>query len=398
MYRFFPTDLTTRVRTLVTIFSFVTLTLTGCSLNTPAPSLSTTNSNTSSNSISALNLNALQSLPSITPDLSKYRIVFVGERHDQYADHLNQLSIIKELFKHWKKNTTIGLEMIQQPFQGYLDRYIAGDISEREMLRGVEWYERWRYDFRLYRPIFSYAKANKIPLVALNIPKELTRKITKVGIEGLNSKERQYLPPLIDKSNPAYIKRITDVFGTHTRTSSKGIAKFLDAQLAWDEGMAFSASNYLQKNPASRMIILAGAGHVINRSGIPNRLDRQLYSNSAVVLNNINEPLSPKQGDYLLFSPELNLPPQGLMGISMGDSKKGVLVKAVMPHGSALKAGILKGDMIIEIDGQKIKHSSDVKLWGLDKKPNTIATIKLRRNDKVLIKNIELKSRHQTTN
>ncbi len=379
---------------LFTLFVLLT-SIAGCSTN----KVSTPNyqqQEKARHAISALNLKTVQTLVSITAQLAKHRVVFVGEQHDQYSDHLNQLAIIKSLYKHWGKDTRIGLEMIQQPYQSYLDDYIAGHISEREMLQGVEWYERWRYDFRLYRPIFTYAKANNIPLLALNIPKELTKKITKVGIKGLNKTERQQLPKIIDRSDADYIKRVTNIFSKHSRTSSKGIEKFLDAQLAWDEGMAFSASKYLNKHPATRMIILAGGGHVINRSGIPNRLDQKIHLHSAVVLNNIHKVPSPKQGDYLLFSSETKLPPTGLMGIVMADSKKGVLVKSVTAHSAALKAGVLKGDVIIEIDGQKIKYSTDVKVWGLDKKPDEIAELKLLRNNKTLIKKLKLTaSKHQ---
>ncbi len=377
----------------IKLFSLLILliSITGCSTH----KISTENHKQASAhySISALNLKALQSLTTITPQLVKHRVVFVGEQHDQYSDHLNQLAVIKNLHKHWNKNTSIGLEMIQQPYQSTLDGYVAGRISERDMLRGVEWYDRWRYDFRLYRPIFAYAKFNKIPLIALNIPKELTRKITKVGIEGLAPKERQQLPALIDRSNVNYEKRITSVFGKHSQTSSKGITKFLDAQLAWDEGMAFAAAKYLSRNPAKKMVILAGGGHVINRSGIPDRLDRQIHSASAVVLNNAQETLSPKQGDYLLFSPEIKLAPTGKMGIAMSDSKNGVLVKSVTPHSAALKVGIKKDDIIVAIDGQTIKSSSDVKLWGLDKKPNDIVILKLHRNNNVMIKKLKLKGK-----
>jgi len=371
--------------------TLVIMITTGCSANREISS--SNNKSISNNQTSILNLKSLQSLSSITPQLAKHRVVFVGEQHDQYGDHLNQLAIIKNLHQHWKKNTSIGLEMIQQPFQSYLDSYIAGNISEQEMLRGVEWYERWRYDFRLYRPIFDYAKANKIPLVALNIPKELTRKITKVGIKGLSKKERQQLPSFIDRSNAAYKKRITQVFGKHSHTSSKGIEKFLDAQLAWDEGMAFSAAKFLKKNPKSRMVIIAGGGHVVNRSGIPDRLDRQIQSTSAVVLNNVNETPSAVQGDYLLFSPEQKLAPKGLMGIAMADSKSGVVVKSIVFHSAAAKAGILKGDVLVSIDGQATKTSSDVQLWGIDKKPNDIVRLRVLRKNQLLIKQLKLKGK-----
>jgi uncharacterized iron-regulated protein len=369
----------------------ILLSVTGCSINTTS-SNTNTSKKTTNNSVSALNLKALQSLATITPQLAKHRTVFVGEQHDQYADHLNQLVIIKNLHKHWKKNISIGLEMVQQPYQSTLDNYIAGRMSEHDMLRDAEWYDRWRYDFRLYRPIFDYAKTNKIPLIALNIPKELTKKITKVGIKGLSKTERLQLPPVIDRSNTDYAKRITSVFGKHSHTSSKGIDKFIDAQLAWDEGMAFSAAKYLKNNPMSRMVIIAGGGHVINRSGIPDRLDNKINTSSAVVLNNINDTPSSKQGDYLLFSPEITLPASGKMGIVMGKSKGGVLVKGLSPHGAALKAGIQKEDLIIAIDDKSVRSQSDVLLWGLDKKPYDIATLKLRRDNKILIKKIILKS------
>ena len=120
-------------------------------------------------------------------------------------------------------------------------------------------FDRWRYDFRLYHPIFSYTKTNKIPL-ALNIPKELTRKIAKIGIKGLSKKERQQLPPLIDRSNKNYTKCITGVFSKHSHTSNKDIAKFLDAQLAWDEGMEFAVAKYLVSPEKSQQCFSGLAG------------------------------------------------------------------------------------------------------------------------------------------
>jgi len=341
--------------------------------------------------ITSVNLKALQTIETITPDLAKHRTVFIGENHTQYADHLNQLAIIKNLHKVWQKDTSIGLEMIQQPYQVFLNDYIAGRIGEKEMLKKVQWYDRWRYDFRLYRPIFRYARASKIPLIALNIPKELTRKITKVGIKGLSRKERQQLPAFIDRSNTNYRKRITNVFGKHTKTSSKGIEKFLDAQLAWDEGMAYAAAKYLKKNPSKSMIILAGGGHIIKREGIPDRLDRQINSRSVVVLNNTEEPLSDKLGDYLLFSSEVKLSPAGLIGITMNDSKNGVVVKSLSFHGGASKAGLKAGDIIVAIDNQRIHTSSDVKIWALDKNPDMKAKIRFKRKNTLITKTITLK-------
>lgn len=374
----------TKLSLLSTSFLLLLLLMSGCS-NYKAPVSSVKNSTTvdknSKSKITALSLNSLQSLDSIMPQLATHKAVLVGEIHTSYSDHLNQLAVIKGLHKKWGK-IAIGLEMIQQPYQRYLDDYIAGKIDEHAMLRGTEWFDRWRYDFRLYRPIFAYAKQNKIPLVALNVPKELTKRITKVGIKGLNKKERSRLPKTLDKSNPAYIKRLKSVFGGHSSTSSKNFDKFLEAQLAWDEGMADQAANFLQTHGSHRMVILAGGGHIINREGIPDRLERRIKSKPAVVLNNINENPKPTHGDYLLFSPEAKLPSIGRLGIAMKDSKQGVVIGSLLHHGAASKAGLKKEDIIQRLDNIAIKTTTDVRLWALDKKPGDAITAVIKRKQR----------------
>ena len=367
----------------VQLFLFVSflLTVSACSnINKVAPSVKnhSASNNNHTAKVTALNLASLQSLDAIMPQLATHKAVLVGESHTSYADHLNQLAIIKGLHKKWGK-IAIGLEMIQQPFQAYLDDYISGQINELEMLRGTQWYDRWRYDFRLYRPIFDFAKQNNIPLLALNVPKEITKRITKVGINGLNKEERAQLPKTLDKSNPAYVKRLKDVFGAHSHTSSKHFDKFLEAQLAWDEGMAKTAASFLQTHTDYRMVILAGGGHVINREGIPDRLERRIHSKPAVVLNNINGKPSSKQGDYLLFSPEVKLPAIGRLGISMNDTSGGVMINAVLPHSAGAKAGLKKNDIIQKLDSMGVESTTDIKLWALDKKPGDAVTAVIKR-------------------
>lgn len=362
----------------------------GCSSIKPTSSHSKPNTSPSSD-VSALDLGSLQSLKSIIPKLATHKVVLVGELHTNYGDHLNQLAVIKGLHQKWQSTgikTSIGLEMIQQPFQQHLDNYVAGKTDEQAMLRGTEWYDRWRFDFRLYRPIFDYAKKNKIPLVALNVPKELTKRITKVGINGLNAKERSQLPKVLDKSNPAYVARLKSVFGGHSRTSSKGFDKFLEAQLAWDEGMADQAARFLKAHSNHRMVILAGGGHLINREGIPDRLGRRIRSKPAVVLNNVNDIPNPKNGDYLLFSPEVKLPSSGKIGIAMKDTNKGVMIESVSYHSAAAKAKLRKGDLIQQLGSTPIKKTEDIRIWALDKKPGGRTTIVIKRKN--IIKSQEI--------
>ena len=372
---------------------FFLVALSACSsLKTISPKNSASTKENAPQAITAIDLNAFKPLKQIMPKLATHKAVLVGEIHTRYGDHLNQLAVIKGLHKRWGK-MAIGLEMIQQPYQKALDDYVAGRINEHDMLRRTQWYDRWKYDFRLYRPIFRYAKQNNIPLVALNVPKEITRRITKVGINGLTAKERAQLPRTLDSSNPAYTARLKKVFSGHMKTSSKRFAQFMQAQLAWDEGMAEQAARFLQNRPAYKMVIIAGGGHLINREGIPDRLQRRIKSKPAVVLNNIDGTPSPTQGDFLLFSNDAKLPPSGKLGIAMNESKtrNGVIISLVQVHSAAAKAGLQKGDKIIRLGNMPIRASEDVLLWALDKKPGDSAMLVLKRKQQTLSKKITLR-------
>lgn len=158
----------------------------------------------------------LTNLEALIPRLADRRVVFVGEAHDRYEDHLNQLAIIRGLHQRGA-DLAIGMEMFQQPFQEALDAYIAGEIDEDEMLRRTDYFERWRFDYRLYRPILRFAREQGIPVVALNLEREITTKVGDGGLEALSAEERARIPAVIDRDDPAYRARVKGVFDLHPR-------------------------------------------------------------------------------------------------------------------------------------------------------------------------------------
>lgn len=348
-----------------------------------------------------LNLNSINSLSAVSSKLAQSKVVLIGETHTNYSHHLNQLAVIKGVHKYLGKRISIGLEMVQQPFQSVLDEYVAGKISEKEMLKGVKWYERWKYDFRLYRPIFTYAKKHQIPLVALNIPTEVTKAVSKNGINSLDKSKRKYLPSFIDRNNQNYRKRLKKIYALHSHgkhsENSKGFENFVDAQLAWDEGMAFSASKYLKKFSDKQMIILAGRGHLINREGIPKRIDRLLGIRSVVVLNQLNGIPTSQNADYLLFSKEQKLPPAGIMGISMRQFDEFVQVSSILPNSAAKSAGLRKGDLILSVNNELIKRLGDISLLLLDKKVGESLVLKIQRKQSILYKTLVLKGNERSS-
>src|SRR5215831_14890341 len=181
-----------------------------------------------------------QSVQSLIHQLADKRAVFIGEDHGRYDNHLDQLQIIRELNTNAPGRWVIGVEYTQRRFQPYLDAYIEKTISEPEFLRQTEYFERWGFDWRLYRPIFRYARDHHIPMVALNAERELTDEVDQIGLAGLSAADRGRLPQHIQDADGAYRERLRKIFDEHPDQGN--FDRFVEAQLVWDETMAESVA------------------------------------------------------------------------------------------------------------------------------------------------------------
>jgi uncharacterized iron-regulated protein len=335
-----------------------------------------------------LDLNAFSTMEQIIPALADKRVVFIGEQHARYDHHLTQLEIIRRLHELHPK-LAIGMEMFQQPFQRYLDEYVAGNIDEQAMLRATEYYRRWRMDFRHYAPILRYAHKHGLPLIALNVPAELTHKVGHVGLDGLNEEDRRQLPADIEPADAAYRKRIKTVFDYHPKEEGHDFEHFLEAQLLWDEAMAERAAAFLEIHPDHHLVVIAGNQHLAWGSAIPQRLQRRTKVTAASILNSWYGPVEPGLADFLLLPDERPLPRAGKLGALLKDDKDQVTIATCFENGASKAAGIKAGDRITAIDSQTINNTADLKLALWDKRPgDTINIDTLRKRlflpDKVL--------------
>jgi len=324
-----------------------------------------------------LDLDAMPELAEIIPRLSQMRVVYVGERHDQFGHHLAQLEIIRRLYELHPR-LAIGMEAFQQPFQHVLDDYIAGRLGEREMLRQTEYFSRWRMDYRLYAPILRFAREHQVPVIALNLPGELTDKVARTGLESLTAAEQAQLPGEIDRSDKAYEQRLKKIFAHHPH-NGRSFERFLDVQYLWDEGMAQRAANWLAAHPEERMVVLTGSGHLAWGSGIPHRLARRLPVDSAIVLNEWQGDLQPEVANYILLTKSRELPPTGRFGVLLETGKDVPTVDSCMPDSPCIRAGLKHGDRFLSIDGEAVNDMTDLRLAMWDKQPGDTVTLKVRR-------------------
>ena len=327
--------------------------------------------------LSAVDLDTTLPLDKLADQLATKRVVFVGETHTRYGDHLTQLEIIRRLY-HLDPNLVIGVEYFQQSFQSKVDDYIAGRTTEQEFLRDTGYYKNWGYDYRLYAPIFRFAREQRIPVRALNVPGDLPSTVFKAGIAGLSEQQRAYLPKEMGPAGADYRRRLREAFEEHGPSKPGAFDHFVEAQLVWDEGMAQSAAVYLNANPGRRMVILAGSGHLAFGNGIPKRVERRTHVSYTIVLNSGVE-MEPHVADYILLGKEVELPPAGILGVSLAEKGGECHIRSLVPGGSAEKAGLKRNDVLLEIESQKVSTIADMHLALWDKKPGDHVQISVRR-------------------
>lgn len=215
-----------------------------------------------------LNKQEQSSLENIIEDLTQVQTVFIGEIHDQPAHHQAQLQLIKELHQAGAA-ISVGLEMFRQDGQAVLDKWVQGQIDEAEFSRiFLQHWSTWD----LYRDIFVFARDNKIPLVGLNIPREIVSQVARNGFSSLSKQQRKKLPIATCNVSPEYQAFIRRALGGHSDNLTV-FENFCEAQMLWDVSMAKTLDDYLKIYPQRIVVVLAGNGHSW-KHGIPEQLAR----------------------------------------------------------------------------------------------------------------------------
>ncbi len=200
------------------------------------------------------------------------RVIYIGEIHTLERHHRFQLRVIKELDRR-KVSLAIGLEMLPFTVQPHLDAWTGGRLEEKEFLRLIDWETNWGADYGLYRPIFEYARRKRIPLRALNAPRDLVKEVAQKGLAGLSEEQRRMLPP-ITGSSEEHRRLLALSIGRHKTLRADRQEAAYEAQDVWDSTMAHGVVSYLNTAEGSTktMVVLAGTGHVAYGYGIPGRV------------------------------------------------------------------------------------------------------------------------------
>ena len=200
--------------------------------------------------------------------LSRADAVFIGENHNCPISHWMELEISRALYERHGSDLVIGQEMMEADNQLILDEYMAGITSYDRFEAEARLWDNYSTD---YYPTVYFAKENKIPFVATNVPRRYASVVSRGGLDalqGLSPEARQYIAPL-PIALACDSAATSEKFGAMmliSRRSPEEMQRLAEAQALKDATMGwFMARNM---TPATKFLHINGSMHSDYRDGI----------------------------------------------------------------------------------------------------------------------------------
>ena len=124
-----------------------------------------------------------------------------------------------------------------------------------------------------------------MPIAALNMPRELTAKISKGGFAGLSADDKAKVGPIdfhVKVHRDHWYETLAKMHG-NTKVSEDQKERSYQVMTAWDEYMAASAAAFQARRHVRRMVVLAGSGHIDHGFGIPQRAVQRTGGKAATI-------------------------------------------------------------------------------------------------------------------
>ncbi len=243
----------------------------------------------------------------IVNDMSKADVLFFGEEHNDSTGHYLEYTLFKKLAEKYPGKVALSMEMFETDCQNVLDEYLNGFIREKNFITDAR---AWQ-NYKDYRPLIEFAKANHIPVIAANAPARYTNMANRLGLTGLqqlSTTGKSYLPPLpIDTATGAYYEKFLQVMGGHSGMA--GMQMF-QAQNLWDATMGWSIGRFFKLHSSYKILQINGGFHSEEKLGAAAQVKK--YAPKIRVLNiaaysddsfdNPDWSKFSKNGDYIILT------------------------------------------------------------------------------------------------
>ena len=330
-------------------------------------------------------------------DMAKRQVVLLGEIHDSAEHHAWQLQTLAALHV-LRPQMVIGFEAFPRRVQPVLDRWVAGELTQREFLQQVEWEKVWNFPPALYLPLFEFARINRIPMIALNVDRALTAAVSRQGWENTpdavkEGVSRPARPP------EAYEKILREVYLAHVKDNAArqsaqhddAFRYFVESQTTWDRAMAEALASRVKPGSGAPLLVgIMGSGHVRHGHGVAHQLRDLGVKNVGLLLpvsgtddcGEIRTGLADAVFTVETARREPAPPPR--LGVQLGTAENAVLITSVTAGSLAERTGLKAGDRVISVGGTTVTSMSRVIAAIREQPAGTWLPLQVKRGDEML--------------
>jgi uncharacterized iron-regulated protein len=337
-------------------------------------------------------------LEELADALVQARVVLIGEDHTDIEQKRFHARLLQAMAAR-KADLVLGMEFFQRSDHDSLLRWAAGEIATETVPRRAGWYDRGGYRFEYYSPVMEVARARRIPVVGLNVSRDIPRAVNRGGLAGLSAEQRSAVGEVTTDHSPEHRYLISRYFGeTPALMPSGWFENMYGAQCLWDTVMARSILNGLGRG--TTMVVIVGSGHVAYGLGISLRIHDERAASGmpdievatfcpvlAPPPNPEGDPGGHPMGEGHGGAANATLPPARFvrsladyvggfadmggvefyprLGLRLAEGEGGApVVSMAFPDTLAALAGFQPGDRIVDLNGATHRTLSDLE-WAL---------------------------------
>ncbi|NHI00075.1 ChaN family lipoprotein [Oceanimonas sp. MB9] len=199
--------------------------------------------------------------------LASADVIMVGELHGHAGVHHFQAELLAALLAQ-PRPLALAMEQFSRDKQAEVNAYLAGERGEDAFIKRADAWPHYRSD---YRPLIELAKAAGIEVIAANAPRHIVRCVGSRGpdyLARLPAGERRWVADRLTLNDDAYKARfMASRFHGQPPTENQ-----FAAQTSWDDTMAESITNYLERQPGHTVMLTVGRFHIADALGTAQRL------------------------------------------------------------------------------------------------------------------------------
>jgi uncharacterized iron-regulated protein len=219
-----------------------------------------------------IDLRTQQPIPFVTliETLARSDVVAFGEEHYHPAIQAFALQMLQALAQQRAPRLALALEFLERDQQSVVNEYIHStmDMDTLQSRLGAS-----AAFMRFYFPLLAYARQQRLPVIAMNVPRSIARQVARKGLQltlqQLTDNERAYLPEPLAAVTLPYRTYFLDTVAAYHPVQGEEAERFVEASHLKDDTMAAALTMFLDQHRGFTVLAIAGRFHFDYGKAIP---------------------------------------------------------------------------------------------------------------------------------